>query len=154
EISSAGEVHYLVLELMPGGSAQGRLATGSLPWPQATRMIADACRGLQAAHAAGLLHRDIKPANLLLGPKEDVKLADFGLAKLTDLTGATLTSHGRILGTPHYMSPEQCRGEPLDARSDLYSLGATYYALLTGQPPYQAENALGIQFAHCGSPIP
>src|SRR5262249_46467074 len=98
-----------------------------------TRAAADACRGLAAAHAAGLLHRDVKPSNLMRDAGGAVKLADFGLVRGGDFTVSS-TSH--LTGTPAFMSPEQCRSEPLDARSDLYSLGATYHTLLTGRPPF------------------
>src|SRR5207244_835853 len=102
---------------------------------EATRIAADVCRGLAAAHAAGLIHRDIKPGNILLADDGAVKLADFGLAKAPQLAPSRLTQVGTILGTPHYMSPEQCAGERLDERTDFYALGGTYYALLTGQRP-------------------
>src|SRR6266545_2122374 len=146
---------YLVMELVRGASAQGLLQTrGALPWPEATRAVADACRGLAAAHSAGLVHRDLKPANLLIAADGVGKLADFGLARVADQGTLSATGAGRVAGTPHYMSPEQCRGEPLDARSDLYSLGATYFALLTGKPPYQRDDPLELMFAHCSQPIP
>jgi serine/threonine protein kinase len=160
---------YIVMELIRGGSAADLVAQrGPLPWPEATRIIADACRGLAAAHAVGLIHRDIKPANILLHngdgsrgkaegsapPPMLVKLADFGLAKISEQTGTSLTDTGSVLGTPDYMSPEQCRSEQLDDRSDIYSLGAAYFKLLTGQAPYVAETSLQILFAHCEKPVP
>jgi serine/threonine protein kinase len=160
---------YIVMELIRGGSAADLVAQrGPLPWPEATRIIADACRGLVAAHALGLIHRDIKPANILLHkgevgrgkaessapPPMTVKLADFGLAKISEQTGTSLTDTGSVLGTPDYMSPEQCRSERLDDRSDIYSLGAAYFKLLTGQAPYVAETSLQILFAHCEKPVP
>jgi serine/threonine protein kinase/putative intracellular protease/amidase len=155
EIDQRDGTYYIVMELVPGGNAQARLnAGGPVAWQDATRMIADACRGLAAAHAAGLIHRDLKPANLMFAADGSVKLADFGLAKATDHAGGSVTALGQVMGTPHYMSPEQCRGESLDPRSDVYALGATYYALLTGAPPYDAGTAMGILFAHCGNPIP
>ena len=126
---------FLVMELVDGRTASELLREGPLSWTEATRLVADACRGLVAAHEAGLVHRDIKPSNIMRTNDGLVKLADFGLAKVMDDPGPAknpLTQSGTILGTPHYMSPEQCRGEPVDARSDLYSLGATYYTLLAG----------------------
>lgn len=148
---------FLVMELVKGKTAAELIAEECLPWPEATQLIADACRGLVAAHAAGLVHRDIKPSNIMRTNDGLVKLADFGLAKAADdsLTAKeSVTKSGMILGTPHYMSPEQCRGEPTDARSDLYSLGATYFTLLTRQPPYPDSQPMQIMFAHCSKPIP
>lgn len=147
---------FLVMELVTGGTAQERMSLGPLSWVEATRTIADACRGLAAAHQAGLIHRDIKPSNLIRTADGIIKLADFGLAKVPDetKTSGPVTRSGAILGTPQYMSPEQCSGEPVDARSDIYSLGATYFALLTGEPPYVETQPLQIMFAHCSKPVP
>src|SRR5262249_27174317 len=109
DIGQQGEVFFIVMELVEGASAETLLQQrGALPWTQATRIIADVCRGLAAAHAAGFIHRDIKPANILLGRDGSVKLADFGLAKAPQLLPAHVTHKGTILGTPQYMSPEQC----------------------------------------------
>lgn len=147
---------YLVMELLTGGTAQDLLSQGPLSWSDATAVIMQACRGLAAAQEAGLIHRDIKPSNIMCAADGAVKLTDFGLAKITDdVTGANpLTKSNTILGTPQYMSPEQCRGEPLDVRSDVYSLGATYYALLVGQPPYTDTQPLQVMFSHCSKPTP
>jgi serine/threonine protein kinase len=146
---------YLAMELVPGGSTQAVLQTrGTLAWPEATRAIADACRGLAAAHAAGLIHRDVKPANLMRAADGTVKLTDFGLARAAEQTGPSVVSSLRAGGTPQYMSPEQSRGESLDPRTDLYSLGATYYALLVGKPPYPGEAPLPLMYAHCSKPVP
>lgn len=145
---------YLAMELMSGGSMQDLLqARGALGWIEATQATIDACRALEATHAACLVHRDVKPANLMRTADGTVKLADFGLAKDADSQKA-LTAAGGILGTPHYMSPEQCRGEHVDHRSDLYSLGATYYALLAERPPYDSGMAMQVLFAHCSAPVP
>lgn len=147
---------FLVMELVTGGSTQDLLAQGALHWGEATRIIADACRGLVAAHGAGLVHRDIKPSNLLRTQSGSIKVADFGLARAQEDSPASspLTASGALLGTPQYMSPEQCQGEVLDARSDLYSLGATYFALLTRQPPYAESQPMQAMFAHCSKPVP
>lgn len=144
--------YFLVLELADGGSLQDRVGPGRLlPWRDATRAAADACRGLAAAHAAGFVHRDVKPANLMLDASGAVKVADFGLVRGGDLT-ASASAH--LVGTPHYMSPEQCRGELADARSDVYALGATYFTLLTGRPPFAAATPVQVMFAHCAQPTP
>lgn len=140
---------FLVMELLPGGSAADVARAGTLDWRGATRLVADACRGLVVAHAAGLVHRDIKPSNLLIAADGSAKLADFGLVKVAGSTQQSITKTGSVMGTPQFMSPEQCQGEELDARSDLYSLGGTYYALLTGRAPFDDLDPLATMFAHC-----
>lgn len=151
-------VCYLVMELMTGGSLQDALDRGGpLAWPVATRMVLDGCRALAATHAAGLVHRDVKPSNLMVDANGTVKLTDFGLAEAPGTAAAcnaTATAPNKVVGTPQFMSPEQCRGEPIDERGDLYSLGATYYALLTGRPPYGGKLPVQIMFAQCASPLP
>ncbi len=102
--------------------------------------------GLDAAHNAGVIHRDLKPSNVLVGERGAVKLIDFGLATMA--AGDGLTATGAILGTPHYMAPEQVRGKPVDARSDLYALGALAYHLVCGRPPFAGDNPIAIGFAH------
>jgi serine/threonine protein kinase len=145
---------FLVMELIDGTTAAEFLAKrGPLSWKTATRIVAAACRGLAAVHDAGLIHRDIKPSNLLISNSGVVKVADFGLARLVAAGGPSLTGD-QIVGTPHYMSPEQCLGEPVDTRSDVYALGVTYFVLLTGHTPYSADRDLQILFAHCNDPIP
>ncbi|MEW6358757.1 MAG: protein kinase [Planctomycetota bacterium] len=120
---------------------------------QATRIITDAARALGAAHTKGIVHRDVKPENIMLTVEGQVKVADFGLASLGD-AGSTTTSAGKILGTPYYMSPEHCRGEATDARSDIYSLGATYYHTLTGKPPFFGAPGQEVVRMQVTAPIP
>ncbi len=116
---------YLVMELMEGGSAHDRVRQwGPFGWVEATQVIADACRGLAAIHAAGLIHRDIKPSNIMRAMDAKVKIADFGLALLSTGAADSGVPHGQVVGTPLYMSPEQCRGQKVDPRADLYALGA------------------------------
>src|SRR5271157_363494 len=129
---------YLVMQYIPGRSLQERLdASGPLEVKEILRI------GTQAARAQGVVHRDIKPANILLENCVDrVKLTDFGLARAID--DASLTQSGIIAGTPQYMAPEQARGEPVDARSDLFSLGAVLYAMAGGRPPFRADSAMAV----------
>ncbi|MBL9020384.1 MAG: serine/threonine protein kinase, partial [Myxococcales bacterium] len=116
-------------------------------------MLKQIVLGLEAAHAAGVVHRDLKPSNVLVGERGAVKIIDFGLA--TTAVGEGLTATGAILGTPHYMAPEQVRGKPVDARTDVYALGALAYHLVCGRPPFSGDNAIAIGFAHLSeSPLP
>ena len=155
EAGSHEGLTYLVMERVGGGSLAEAVGAGPLPWREATEVIAQACRGLASAHRAGLIHRDIKPANLLRAEDGSIKIADFGLAKLVDGFTQQITQTGRVLGTPAFMSPEQCQSDPVDHRTDLYSLGATYYALLSGQGPYaDSTSAPKVMFAHCYKPVP
>lgn len=131
-----GHTPYLVMELVEGTSVQERIqAAGRLKPREAFRIAAQAARGLAAAHAKGLVHRDVKPSNLLITPSGEVKVADFGLAR-PEAEDAGMTSVGVVVGTPHYMSPEQVEGRPLDHRSDMYSLGVALFHMLTGSPPF------------------
>ncbi len=133
---------FLVMEYVPGESLQDRIdRTGPLDTREVVRIGAEIARGLAAAHKQGEVHRDVKPANILLVEGSgQAKITDFGLAKVAD--DASLTQSGIIAGTPLYMSPEQARGETLDARSDLFSLGSLLYALCTGQPAFRASKTL------------
>ena len=145
----------LILEYVAGGSLADRLRErGSLSVAEATRALIDACQGVGAAHAAGLIHRDLKPANLMRTTDGVIKVADFGLAKTVDSAGHT-TQAGAVVGTPSFMSPEQCESRPADPRSDIYALGATYYCLLTGLRPFHDATTLPqMMYAHCHKPIP
>lgn len=151
-----GTQPFLVLEVITGGDA-GKLAQaagGALDEPRARSLIADACDGLTALHEARLLHRDIKPSNLLITHDGRAKLGDFGLARTQD-DSDRLTTTGLTVGTPAYMSPEQAAGErTLDVRSDLYALGATLFALATGQPPYTGRNPVAVAAKVLSEPFP
>ncbi len=143
-VEEAAGLPYLVMELIAGMSLQERIdRDASLEVNEILRIGIQTARGLAAAHALGLIHRDVKPANILLeNGVERVKLTDFGLARVVD--DASFTQSGIIAGTPHYMSPEQARGEAVDHRSDLFSLGSVLYAMCTGRPPFRAGNTVGV----------
>jgi uncharacterized RDD family membrane protein YckC len=132
----------IAMELVQGGTLKDRVRKdGPLKPSEAVDAILQMIEGLDAAHHAGILHRDIKPANCFVAPDATVKIGDFGLSVSTIARGETLlTASGSVVGTPTYASPEQLRGEDLDARSDIYSVGASLYYLLTGRPPHQAQD--------------
>jgi serine/threonine protein kinase len=135
---------YLVMQYVAGLSLQDRLdQSGPLELKEILRIGMQTASGLAAAHAQGLVHRDIKPANILLeNGVERVKITDFGLARAAD--EASLTQSGVVAGTPQYMAPEQARGETLDHRADLFSLGSVLYAMCTGVPPFRATTTMGV----------
>ncbi len=136
---------HLVMEFIPGGSLQHFIDNnGPLDVETVQKIGVQVARGLAAAHAIGLVHRDIKPANILLETGTDlrVKLTDFGLARAAD--DASLTQSGYVVGTPMYMAPEQASGTAFDHRSDLFSLGSVLYVMVTGRPPFRADNSLAV----------
>lgn len=150
-VHDAGEqngIYYIGMEMVDGASV-GALIRHYRPLSEVEclNFLLQAAKGMAAAHARGLVHRDIKPENMLVSREGYLKIVDFGLV-LEQSSDSHLTRTGTFLGTPVYMSPEQCDGDVADARSDLYSLGATFYCLLTGKPPFQAPTALGILYKH------
>ncbi|HEY6476552.1 MAG TPA: serine/threonine-protein kinase, partial [Polyangia bacterium] len=148
---------YLVMEYINGEDLSALIRREG-PWTfaRAARLFVQVCSGLVDAHEMGIVHRDLKPENLMVVRRRDgaehVKVLDFGLAKLreraTDPAAAALSSGGQVIGTPYYMAPEQVRGEPLDARADLYSVGATLYRVLTGVPPFDAPSPMSVLAKH------
>ncbi|MEJ7595621.1 MAG: serine/threonine-protein kinase [Planctomycetaceae bacterium] len=144
DVLTDGDTPYLVMQFVPGQSLQARVdERGPLDAKEVLRIARQAAAGLAAAHSQGVVHRDVKPANILLEESVDrVLISDFGLARTVD--DATLTRTGVVAGTPHYMSPEQASGQPVDQRSDLFSLGSSIYFMCTGRPPFRAEHALAI----------
>lgn len=143
---------FLVMQFIPGESLQTRVEReGPLSVAEILRIGQQAASGLAAAHAQGLVHRDVKPANILLeNGVERAYLTDFGLARASD--DANLTNSGIIVGTPHYMSPEQADGRPLDHRSDLFSLGSVLYFMATGHPPFRADRPMAVLKRTCHDP--
>ncbi|MCY2962448.1 MAG: serine/threonine-protein kinase, partial [Planctomycetota bacterium] len=142
--------NFIVQEYVSGGNLRELITKkGPLELLRALQILKQVASALEAAHAAGIVHRDIKPENILLTPKGDVKVADFGLAQLTqEGERLNLTQDGVTMGTPLYMSPEQVSDSKLDARSDIYSLGVTCYHMLAGKPPFGGKTAMAVAMAH------
>jgi serine/threonine protein kinase len=154
-VADSGPLPFFVMPYIRGASLEKRLeVNGPLGVAEVLRVARQIAAGLAAAHAQGLVHRDIKPSNVLLDDGvERLQITDFGLARAAD--DASLTRTGVIAGTPQFMSPEQARGELVDARSDLFSLGSVMYAMCTGHPPFRAETSYGILRRICeDSPRP
>ncbi len=152
---------YLVMEHLVGRTLRDRLYTGGPPpFAETSRLLAEICSALTAAHGAGIVHRDLKPDNIFLVKDENgvehVKVLDFGIAKLKTSENATesLTEMGTIMGTPSYMSPEQCQGLPLDHRSDIYSLGIMLYEMIVGAVPFKDQNPVRVLMMHSQTPPP
>lgn len=147
-----GSMRALIMEFVPGRSLDKLLASvGSLPIETACRCVRQALAGLQHAHEHGMVHRDLKPHNLMLTPEGKLKVLDFGLAKLTEsqAVGEGLTSANAIMGTTHYMAPEQALdAKTADIRADIYSLGCTLFYLIAGRPPFEADTEMKILLAH------
>jgi serine/threonine-protein kinase len=141
--------YYLVMEYMEGGTLEDLIQQeGPLSPQRATEIALQVARALQEAHEKGVIHRDIKPQNILLSNSGEAKVADFGIARAA--TATTMTQAGSVMGTVHYMSPEQALGESATSRSDLYSLGVVLYEMLTGELPYDAETPAGVVMKHVG----
>jgi tRNA A-37 threonylcarbamoyl transferase component Bud32/CheY-like chemotaxis protein len=152
DLGVADDHVYLAMEYFPGGDLRSRMRQ-PMPWREALGYLRQLAAALGALHAIGVLHRDVKPGNVLLRDDGSVAFIDFGLARQLGLE-SDITGHGAIFGTPHYMSPEQGHGLPLDERSDLYSLGVVLHEMLTGQKPYVAESPLAVIYLHANAPIP
>ena len=157
DVGIEGDTRYLVMEFVRGGDLRGMLKKrGAFDESIALEIIGDLCRALVTAHAKGLVHRDIKPENVLLDDAEDshrpsIKLTDFGLARHVDQSDSLkLTQTGALLGTPYYMSPEQFTGvHEVSPATDIYSIGATFFELLTGDRPFPSTDAMKLATAHC-----
>ena len=139
-------VDCIVMELVAGESLAAKLRNGALPVREATTLVLQVAEALEEAHEQGVIHRDLKPANVMITPKGQAKVLDFGLARLlgpADVTQTALETGG-VMGTPLYMPPEQALGQKADVRSDLWSLGVTYYESLTGVEPFRRPTTLAI----------
>ncbi|MEM6470435.1 MAG: serine/threonine-protein kinase [Planctomycetota bacterium] len=146
DVGSAGRYSFLAMERLKGETLADRMSSGvGISTEESLRWIAEVCEGLQAAHDVGIVHRDVKPSNLWIDEADQsIKILDFGLAR--DLKASEIARAGLLAGTPHYLSPEQARGEAVSFRSDLYSVGVTFYQLLSGQLPHD-ESTRAAQLA-------
>ena len=156
-----GKLLWMVMELLDGHSLERALATEKvIDQRRLIGLMRQVCASLAEAHAKGLVHRDLKPDNIFLnragGETDFVKVLDFGVAKLKDpkFGSEKLTQAGMIFGTPRYMSPEQARAKELDERSDIYALGVIMFECLTGRPPFEAADPIGVLVKHCNEPVP
>jgi len=152
-IGEQNGLSFFAMELIEGESLDDLLRRGErLEWSRALDMMIEVAEALELARSRGIIHRDIKPSNLLLDRSGRVKVADFGLAKWV-AEDVAITQKGHVLGTPHYMSPEQAQGEVVDHRSDIYSLGATFYHLVAGHPPFSADTPMAIVVKQITQPL-
>ncbi len=151
------ETYYIIFEFVPGESVQERLkrmktADRPMDIAEVIDIVSQTADGLQYAHTKGLIHRDIKPANIMLNVTGDPIIMDFGIAKI--MGGTQHTATGAVLGTARYMSPEQIKGERIDPRTDIYSLGITLFEMLGGRPPFEANSAMTLMMMHMTDPVP
>ncbi len=154
DIGEGNGLYFLVMQFIPGEDLAHYLKReGRLTLPQAANVIAQVAEALSCAEAKRIVHRDLKPANMLLDENGCIKLLDFGISRVADISDG-LTRPGESMGTPYYMSPEQIRGDTCDIRSDLYSLGVVFFELLTGKRPFDLESTIGIQMAHLNNAPP
>jgi tRNA A-37 threonylcarbamoyl transferase component Bud32 len=152
DLGISDEHAWLVMEYFKEGDLRRRMRAGMRPRPAMRTAIAIS-RALEAMHASGVLHRDLKPGNVMLREDGSPALIDFGMSKDSALAHE-VTDTGQIFGTPHYMSPEQGHGEPIDARSDIYSLGVIVFEMLAREKPFVAENPMAIIYKHRKEPVP
>jgi serine/threonine-protein kinase len=156
EVSGSGSVPYIVMEYVEGRTLRDILAVERrLPWRRAMEITAKVCAALDYSHRQGIVHRDIKPGNVMVTPTGDIKVMDFGIARAVTSSSATMTQTAAVMGTAQYLSPEQARGEPVDARSDVYSTGCLLYELLAGSPPFTGDSPVAVAYQHVREvPVP
>ena len=152
EVGEHDGLHYYAMRLLSGGDLRHRINAGMRP-DEALWVLREIADAFVQAHGRGFVHRDVTPGNIMFDEQGHPVLTDFGIAKALQ-SSSRLTATGASMGTPRYMSPEQARGRPVDARADLYSLGVVLYEMLTGQPPFDAEEALALIFKHVTEPVP
>ena len=152
----AGPLPYIVMEYVDGVTLRDIVHTdGPMPARRALEVIADACQALNFSHQHGIVHRDVKPANIMISKTGAVKVMDFGIARAIADSGNSVTATAAVIGTAQYLSPEQARGEQVDARSDVYSLGCVLYEVLTGQPPFVGDSPVAVAYQHVREdPVP
>ena len=147
--SPTGNTPYIVMEYVEGETLRDVLRReGVLPPERAMSLAADICGALDFSHRNGIVHRDVKPGNVMITPAGSVKVMDFGIARAVSDSAATMTSTAAVIGTAQYLSPEQARGEGVDARSDVYSLGCLLYELVTGAPPFTGDSPVSVAYQH------
>jgi beta-lactam-binding protein with PASTA domain/tRNA A-37 threonylcarbamoyl transferase component Bud32 len=146
---------YIVMEYVEGRTVRDLLTQSSpLDWQEALRITAGVLTALEYSHRAGIVHRDIKPANVMLTPTGAIKVMDFGIARALADSSATMTQTQAVIGTAQYLSPEQAKGQQVDARSDLYSTGCLLFELLTGRPPFVGDSPVSVAYQHVGEAAP
>ena len=149
------QVPFIVMEHVEGKLLKDLVAQGPMPAEQAIQIVSGILTALEYSHRAGVVHRDIKPGNVMVATNGQVKVMDFGIARAISDSSATIAQTSAILGTAQYFSPEQARGEAVDARTDLYSTGVVLYELLTGRPPFKGETAVATAYQHVSeAPVP
>ncbi|GAA4521925.1 MULTISPECIES: Stk1 family PASTA domain-containing Ser/Thr kinase [Nonomuraea] len=156
DVTDGAPVPYIVMEYVDGRTLRDLLRADRRLIPErATELVDGILRALDYSHRGGIVHRDIKPANVMITTAGDVKVMDFGIARAMADSAATMTQTAQVIGTAQYLSPEQARGERVDARSDIYSTGCVLYELLTGQPPFTGDSPVAIAYQHVREePIP
>ena len=153
--TTGGPLPYIVMEYVDGVTLRDIVHRRPDAARRAIEVIADACQALNFSHQHGIIHRDVKPANIMISKTGAVKVMDFGIARAIADSGNNVTQTAAVIGTAQYLSPEQARGETVDARSDVYSLGCVLYELLTGEPPFVGDSPVAVAYQHVREdPVP